>query len=126
MEIEWRTIEEFPKYEVSNCGDVRNSETGAFLKIRTEKRPFSKNSTVQRVYLWDGKLHGRLVGRLVAQAFVPNPDNLPELEHINGDFHDNRAENLRWTTHDKVMKNEHIKKYIFNGNKERTKNEVQN
>ena len=46
------------------------------------------------------------VHRLVAQAFIPNPDNKPEIDHINTQRDDNRVDNLRWVTHSENVRNE--------------------
>lgn len=46
----------------------------------------------------NGVQYHKIVHRLVAETFIPNPDNLPEVNHINYDTHDNRAENLEWCT----------------------------
>jgi hypothetical protein len=44
----------------------------------------------------NGKKHS--IHRLIAQAFLPNPDNLPEVDHINNNKQDNRVENLQWVS----------------------------
>ena len=54
----------------------------------------------------DGKREQRYVHRLVAQAFIPNPDNKPEVDHIDNDITNNTVSNLRWATHKENQNNE--------------------
>lgn len=46
----------------------------------------------------------RPIHRVVAEAFIPNPDNKPEVDHIDGNKHNNNADNLRWVTRSENMK----------------------
>lgn len=80
-------------YEISSLGNVRIIKTGKFKKNQTNNTGYSM------VVLWHGKqAKGFLIHRLVAKAFIPNPDNLSDVNHKNGIKTDNRADNLEWLT----------------------------
>lgn len=88
---EWKAVKGFEgKYEVSNIGRVR-SLLGRQPRIMGQ--PISLGYCMINL---DRKPTG--VHRLVAEAFIPNPDNKPFVNHLNGDKKDNFAINLEWVT----------------------------
>ena len=94
---EWRTIQEFPKYEVSTLGKVRNKDTLHILHFFTQNSgydviSFSKSKGK------DKRSIKRTIHRLVAIAFLPNPNNLKYVNHIDGNKHNNTVSNLEWCT----------------------------
>ena len=92
--IEYKKIEGFD-YEVNIEGVVRR-----IYKCGTHKilRPVLSHG-YQRVALYRGGCeHKKLVHRLIADNFIPNPDNKPHIDHINRIRTDNRISNLRWVT----------------------------
>lgn len=86
---QWKTIELDKEYEVSNTGKVRKI-TGREVKIGTvQVTGYARVMLNQRPHL---------VHRLVATAFIPNPDNLPWVNHKDMDKQNNDVSNLEWVT----------------------------
>ena len=88
---QWKKIEGFENYSVSNNGRVRNDKTGRILK--TYKKP-SGYIQVQM----GRKTVPKYIHRLVAQEFIPNASNKPQINHKNGIKDDNRLFNLEYCT----------------------------
>lgn len=99
MEEAWKIINGFENYEVSTFGNIRNIKTQKILALNKEEGRYSF------VGLWNNKKRTNCrVHRLVAIAFIPNPDNKPQVNHKNLNKHDNRVENLEWVTPKENMK----------------------
>lgn len=92
----WRDIDGYDGlYQVSNMGRVRSCKYGKWKVLK----PATINKGYFFVNLWrNGEGKHYLVHRLVAEAFIPNPDDKPQVNHINGVKNDNREVNLAWCT----------------------------
>lgn len=90
MKEEWRDVVGAEKfYKVSSYGNIVNKLTGKRLKP-------SKSGSYNHIQLRYGVNKNYLVHRLVAEAFIPNPNNLPQVNHIDENKRNNRVDNLEW------------------------------
>ncbi len=97
---EYRKIEGYDNYSVSNLGNVRNDKTGRILKL------FPNPDGYLLVFLYkESNKKTHKIHRLVGLAFLPNTDNLSDIDHINQIKTDNRVENLRWCSRENNLRN---------------------
>lgn len=100
--MNWKPIEDYPNYEISDCGMVMNSR-GHILKPATTIHGY------EFIYLFNnGKKKFCTIHRLVAIAFIPNIDNKPQVDHIDRCKTNNHISNLRWATPSENMQNQGI------------------
>ena len=94
MEEEWRNIEGTLNHYISNLGNIKNFGTKNILKQQKDKNNYCYVSF--RLPNCGRKLVRKQVHRLVGEAFIPNPENLPQIHHIDNDPSNNNVNNLRW------------------------------
>lgn len=83
----------FPDYGIALTGKLYSHKTQKFLKLRC-----SKNKYLYTVITHNGIRKTVKSHRLVALAFIPNPENKPQVNHIDGDKQNNHVSNLEWCT----------------------------
>jgi len=109
---EWKHITYAPNYEISNMGNVKNRTTNKLLNCNYER--VKKTNTRMRVGLsQNGKNKAYYLHRIVAEHFLENSNNLPEVNHINGDYYNNTSSNLEWVSKQQNMTHA-SKKDLFN------------
>ena len=92
--LEFRTIKGFPEYLINYNGDIFSKKRNCFLHRVKDSKGYIRAILVDST----GKKRSFGLHRLVANAFIPNPHNYPQVNHINGIKTDNKASNLEWCT----------------------------
>lgn len=91
----WKTIiynNNATNYSVSENGEVRKNTNNYMMKLQIQQGYYHVTLQIE------GKAKRFRVHRLVAEAFIPNPENKPYVNHIDGNRQNNKAENLEWVT----------------------------
>lgn len=94
----WKDIPNYKGYQVSNLGNVKNVNTEKILKGGI------KRGYREVILIKDNKRKYKLVHRLVAETFIPNMNDYPQVNHIDGNKLNNNISNLEWCTRSENMK----------------------
>ena len=96
----WKRVENFPSYEISNYGAIRSVDSYHKRRGKQILKPWDNGNGYLMVTLCSGakKRRHTTINRLVAETFIPNIENKPQVNHKNGDKKDNFYLNLEWVT----------------------------
>lgn len=121
--MEWREVKEHQNYEVNNLGEIRHKKRQHILKPRANKGGYQYVS-----FKIDGKAKNFAVHRIVANAFIPNPNGYTEVNHKDYNRMNNCVENLEWVNSsqnkrhaylkedNKITRGKQVNQYDKNGN----------
>ncbi len=99
--VEWRKVPGYlDKFEASNTGLIRSK--------RGVLKPWGSPSGYKKIKWYDGRRqHSITIHRLIAMTFLPNPNQLPAVNHKDGDKTNNAVDNLEWCTNSHNRKHAH-------------------
>jgi hypothetical protein len=108
MEEQWTPLVGIHEIEgqflISNKGRIKRVVFNNYTKTVYKKMRTNKTGYVYAQFHYNGTNHPVRLHRLVAQHFVPNPDNLPEVNHKDGNKQNNCADNLEWSDRSQNVK----------------------
>ena len=109
-----KEIKGFPGYFVTKDGRVISNKSGELKELK------QRSTEYKDVYLYNNGRKFKRVHRLVAEAYIPNPNNLPQVNHIDENKYNNHVNNLEWVTAQQNQEHSTAKFYILeNKNGER-------
>ena len=114
MKEKWKEIKGYEgKYWISNYGRLKNKEQ--------IMKPMASTNGYLIACLWKNNIQKKIVlHRLVAEAFIPNPENKPQINHKDENKENNKVDNLEWCTHKYNMNYGSVKQKISEKTKGRT------
>lgn len=99
-----KAIKGYEDYLISDTGQVYSLKSEKYLKLQVDRYGYNYIQLCGELESKKLKVH-----RLVAQAFIPNPENKPTVDHVNRIRSDNRVENLRWANYKEQVDNKDYK-----------------
>lgn len=90
----WARLDEFPRYKISKDGRIYSEKVRNIIELKSAHTYFRLPLKTK-----GGETKNMAIHRLVALAYIPNPNNLPVVNHIDGNKFNNSAENLEWTSY---------------------------
>lgn len=92
-------VKDFPHYYITDAGEVFSRVRCNNYRIKKLRVLSGGTSGYPFVGLWKkGKRYNKMIHRMVAETFIPNPENKPQVNHIDGNKFNNNASNLEWVT----------------------------
>lgn len=101
-------VKGYPEYLIYDDGRVLSKRRNRFMKITKDTKGYNRIKLMINKKRGDFKIH-----RLVAEHYIPNPENKPQVNHINGDKSNNHISNLEWVTN---MENINSYRSIYKSN----------
>lgn len=102
MTENWTKIKNYSNYSCNRNGQIRNDFINRFFRSSVDPEGYLIVTLRENGIRKNFKVH-----RIIAETFIPNPDNKPTVNHINKNKDDNRVENLEWSTYSEQMSHQY-------------------